>query len=173
MHIKTKAMDNYFSLSIQTVALQTLETVYIILTTKNLDTLKGRHGLLLERIATLRNAESNRLFLGDVNAAIETYKSMYYDRPLKDVQLAAILKPNGFDVQGLYCEALINCIKRFVEGQQIEISKLKSEQAKIKRRAKVIGIIQLTKAELQSECATTASYLISLNSIAEIQATLS
>ena len=165
-------MDNYFSMSIQGVGLQVLETVYIIATTKNFDTLKSRYELLVERIATLRNAESNRLYSVDVNTSIETYKSMYYDRPLQDIQLSTLLKPNGFDVQSFYCEALVNCIKRFVEEQTNEISGLKSENAKTKRRAKVIDKIHLSKDELQSKCASVSSCLTALNSLEAIQATL-
>jgi hypothetical protein len=165
-------MDNYFSMSIQGMGLQVLETVHIISTTKNLDTIKSRYELLLERIATLRTAESNRLYSTDINTSIETYKSMYHDRPLQDIELSAILKPNNFDVQSFYCEALVNCIKRFVEEQTNEISGLKSENAKIKRRAKVIDKIKLSKDELQSKCASTSSYLTSLNSLETIQATL-
>ncbi|MBS1921014.1 MAG: hypothetical protein JST17_12250 [Bacteroidetes bacterium] len=165
-------MDNYFSMSIQGVGLQVLETVYIIATTKNFDTLKSRYELLLERIATLRDAESNRLYSGDINTSIETYKSMYYDRPLQDIQLSAISKPNNFDVQGFYCEALINCIKRFVEEQKNQIGELKSENAKAKRRTKVIDKIELSKSELQNKCASTPSYLTALNSLETIQTTL-
>lgn len=65
-------MDNYFSMSIQGMGLQVLETVHIISTTKNLDTIKSRYELLLERIATLRTAESNRLYSTDINTSIET-----------------------------------------------------------------------------------------------------
>ncbi len=165
-------MDNYFSMSIQGVGLQVLETVHIIATTKNFDTLKGRYELLLERIGTLKSAESNRLYTTDINTSIETYKSMYYDRPLQDIELSAVLKPNNFDTQSFYCEALTNCIKRLVEEQANEITGLKSENAKVKRRAKVIDKIQLSKDELQSKCASTESYSTALNSLETIQATL-
>jgi len=165
-------MDNYFSISIQGVGRQVLETAHIIATTKKFDTIKGRYELLLERIDTLRNAESNQLYSADINTSIETYKSMYYDRPLQDIELSAISKPNNFDVQSFYCEALVSCIKRFVEEQMNEISGLKSENAKTKRREKVIDKIKLSKDELQSKCASTSSYLTALNSLETIQATL-
>lgn len=165
-------MDNYFSMSIQGVGLQVLETVHIIATTKNFDTIKGRYELLLERIDTLRNAESNRLYSGDINTSIETYKSMYYDKPLQDMELSAILKPNNFDVQSFYCEALVNCIKRVVGEQTNEISELKSENAKAKRRAKVIEKVNLAKAELQNKCSSIPSYLSALNSFETIQSAL-
>jgi len=159
-------------MSIQGVGLQVLETVHIIATTKNFDTIKGRYELLLERIDTLKNAESNRLYSTDINTSIETYKSMYYDRPLQDIELSAILKPNNFDVQNFYSEALVNCIKRFVEEQTNEISGLKSENAKTKRRVKVIDKIKLSKDELQNKCASASSYSNALNSLETIQATL-
>jgi hypothetical protein len=165
-------MDNYFSMSIQGVGLQVLETVHIIATTKNFDTIKGRYELLLERIDTLRKAKSNQLYSADINTSIETYKSLYYNRPLQDFELSAILKPNDFDAQNFYCEALVSCIKRFVDEQISEIAGLKSESAKIKRRAKVIDKIKLSKDELQYKCASASSYLTSLSSFEEIQTTL-
>jgi hypothetical protein len=165
-------MENYFSMSIQGVGLQVLETVHIIAATKNFDTIKSRYELLLERIDTLKVAETNRLYSADINTSIETYKSMYYDRPLQDVELSAILKPNDFDIQGFYCEALVNCSKRFVEEQTNEISKLKSENAKTKRRAKIIEKINLAKAELQNNCSSKPFYLSALNFLETIQSTL-
>lgn len=165
-------MDNYFSMSIQGVGLQVLETVHIIATTKNFDTIKGRYELLLERIDTLRKAESNRLYSADINTSIETYKSMYYDRPLQDFELSAILKPNDFDPQNFYCNALVSCIKRFVEEQTNEISGLKSENAKIKRKAKTIEKVNIAKSELQNKCSSTSTYLAALNSFETLQSNL-
>lgn len=165
-------MDNYFSMSIQGLILQVLETVHIIATTKNFDTIKGRYELLLERIDTLRKAESNRQYPADVNTSIGRYNSMYYDRPLHDFELAAIIKPNSFDAQNFYCEALVACMKRFAEEQSIKISSLKSENAKGKRISKTIEKIKLSKDELQSKCSTTSSYLSALNSLEAIQITL-
>ena|SRR5690242_8983379 len=165
-------MDNYFSMSIQGVGLQVLETVHIIATTKNFDTIKSRYELLLERIDTLRKAEGNQLYSSDINTSIDTYKSMYYDRPLKDFELSAILKPNNFDPQNFYCEALVSCIKRFAEEQTNEISGLKSENAKIKRKAKVIEKVNVAKIELQNKCSSTPSYLSALNSLETIQSNL-
>ena len=164
-------MDNYFSMSIQGVGLQVLETVHIIATTKNFDTIKSRYELLLERIDTLRKAESNRLYSADINTSIETYKSMYHDRPLQDFELSAILKPNNFDPQNFYCEALVSCLKRFAEEQSIEIHGLKSENAKIKRRTKAIEKVNIAKSELQNKCSSTPSYLSALNSLETLQST--
>jgi hypothetical protein len=161
---KPKLMDNYFSMSIWGVGLQVLETVHIIATTNNFDTTKERYELLPERIDTLRKAESNWLYSADINTSIETYKSMYYNRPLQDFELSAILKPDDFDAKNFYCEALVSCIKRFVEQQISEINELKSENAKIKRRVKVIDKIKLSKDELQNKCASTSSYKCHTNS---------
>jgi hypothetical protein len=172
VQLKAKLMDNYFSMSVQSVGLQVLETVYIIETTKNYDTIKGRYKLLVERIQTLRNAETNRLYSEDINNSIKSYKSMYFDRPFLDIQLSAILKPNIFNVQIFYCAALVNCIKRFVEEQTNEIDGLKNENAKIKRRLKVMDKIKLAKEELKNECESTSFYLSSLNTLEAIQSSL-
>lgn len=165
-------MDTYFSMSVQGLGLQVLETVHIIATTKNFDTIKGRYELLLERIDTLRKAESNRQYSADINTSIETYKSMYYDRPLQDFEISAVLKPNDFDNQKFYCDGLVSCIRKFVEEQTNEISLLKSENAKSKRRIKVIEKIKLSKEELQSKCSSTSNYLPALNTIEKIETTL-
>ncbi len=158
-------MDNYFSMSIQGVGLQVLETVHIIATTKNFDTLKGRYELLVERLDTLRKAESNQQYSADIYTSIETYKSMYYDRPLQEFEISSVLKPNIFNAQNFYCDALANCINRFTREQINEIGNLKSENAKIKRRSKVIEKINLAKNELQNKCSSTPSYLSALNSL--------
>ncbi len=165
-------MDNYFSMTTQGAGVQILETVHIISTTKNFDTIKSRYEFLLERIDTLRKAESNRQYVVDVNASIERYKSMYYDKPLQSFEVAAVTKPNDFDVQNFYCNALVNCTKRFAEEQTNEIGSLKSENAKAKRRAKTIEKINLLKDELQNKCSSTSSYPTALNSLETIQTTL-
>lgn len=170
--IKSKLMDDYFSMSIQGVGIQILETVHIISTTKNFDTIRSRYEFLQERIDTLRKAESNRQYSVDIKAAIEQYKSMYINSSISDVEFSAISKPNNFDVQNFYCEALVACMKRFAKEQSIEISSLKSENAKVKRRAKTIEKIKLSKDELQSKCSSTSSYLTALNSLEAIQTTL-
>lgn len=165
-------MDNYFSMSIQGSGLQLLETLHIIANTKNFDTIKGRYEFLLERIDTLKKAESNRQYLADINTSIETYKSMYFDRPLHDFEISSILKPNNFDAQAFYCEALVSCIKKFIEAQTNEMALLKSENAKSKRKAKILEKIKLSKEELQNKCSSTSNYLTALNTIEKIETTL-
>lgn len=162
-------MDNYFSMTIQGTGLQVLETVHIISTTKNFDTIKGRFELLIERLDTLRKAESNRQYSTDINTSVLTYKSMYNDRPLQDFELSAILKPNNFNADTFYCEALVSCMKKFVEEQLNEITGLKSENAKIKRRVKIIEKINLSKVELQNKCSLTSSYLTALNTLEQLE----
>ena len=162
-------MDTYFSMSVQGLGLQVLETVHIIATTKNFDTIKSRYELLLERIDTLRKVESNPQYSADINTSIETYKSLYYDRPLQDFELASVLKPNDFDTQKFYCDGLVSCIKKYVEEQANEISSLKSENAKSKRRIKVIEKIKLAKDELQNKCSSTSSYLTAADSIGQLE----
>lgn len=117
-------MDNYFSLTIQGAGLQVLETVYIVRTTKNIETLKGRFQLLLERMAVLKKAAANRQYQADISLTVQKYKSIYFDRPLENQQLSAISKPNEFDMAGLYCEALLVCSSSEIYGSilsQLEI----------------------------------------------------
>ena len=151
-------MDSFFSIEMQSAGTQVLESAYILATSKNIETIKGRYAFLLERIASLRQGQSNSQYSSCVQSTIENYKRMYYDRPLQDYQLAALSNPNSFDTANFYCASLANAMKRFCDEQAVEISEMKKETAKTKRAVKVSETIKIAKAELQAKCGTANSY---------------
>ena len=159
-------------MSVQGLGIQVLETVHIIATTKNIDTIKGRYELLVERIEFLRRAAKDRQYSTDVNASIERYKSMYHDRLLHDFELTAISKPNDFDTESFYCDALVACMKRFAMEQENEINSLKSENAKAKRRSKVVEKMISAKDELQYRCSSSLHYSSAVSSLQQMQTNL-
>jgi len=165
-------MDNYFSMSIQGAGIQVLETVHIIATTKNFDTLKGRYEFLVERLDTLCEAEHHQQYSADITFSIERYKSMYFDRQLQEFESARVLNPNNFNTVNFYCDAIVRCINRFIDDQIEEIRNLKSQNAKIKRRAKVIDKVNLAKNELQDKCSSASAFLSALKALGTIQSTL-
>ena len=63
-------------------------------------------------------------------------------------------------------------LKSSVEEQTNEISSLKSENAKSKRRIKVIEKIKLAKDDLQNKCSSTSSYLTATDSIGQLETTI-
>jgi hypothetical protein len=158
-------MDTYFSMATQSVGLQVLETVHIIATTKNFETLKGRYELLLERIKTLREGENNPQYLGDMNFSVNAYKRLYNGRPIESFELASVLKPCDFNAQNFYCDSIVGCINKYAEEKINEITLLKSENAKAKRKTKIIEKVYLAKEELQNRCSSASSYSTALNEI--------
>ena len=161
-------MDNFFEMQIQSASTQVLETVYIISTSKNIDTIKSRYEFLLQRISDLRQNQSNPTYSEFVRLAIEYYKVMYKIETLNEYQFAILSDPNGFDLNNFYCTSLGNAMKRFCSEQTDEISAMKRETAKAKRSLKVLELIKSTKDELQTKCSSASSYstvLIELESL--------
>ena len=138
---KGKMMDDFFAMDIRRAGIQVMETVYIIGTSKNIETIKSRHDFLLTIIDTLKQGQNNSQYSVYIQAAIDYYKSLYYDRPPQDYQLAILSNPNDFDLNDFYRKALVNAMKRFCGEQENEINALKKENAKVKRKAKIIEAV--------------------------------
>ena len=164
-------MDNFFTIEMQSAGMQVLESSYIIATSKNIETIKSRHEFLLERIARLKQGQSNSQYSACVQLTTEHYKTMYYDRPLQDYQLTILSNPNGFDLNNFYCNSLVNAMKRFCGEQTAEINAMKKETAKAKRAAKVLETIKTTKKELQIKCSTASSYSTALAELENLENT--
>lgn len=162
-------MDNFFVIEMQSAGMQVLESSYIIATSKNIETIKSRHEFLLERIASLKQGQSNPQYSAGVQLATEHYKTMYYDRPLQDYQLTILSNPNGFDLNNFYCNSLVNAMKRFCGEQTTEINAMKKETAKSKRAAKAFETIKTTKYELQIKCSTASSYSTALTELENLE----
>jgi hypothetical protein len=164
-------MDNFFAMDIRRAGIQVMETVYIIGTSKNIETIKSRHDFLLTIIDTLKQGQNNPQYSVYIQAAIDYYKSSYYDRPPKDYQLTILSNPSDFDLNDFYCKALLNAMKRFCGEQENEINALKRENAKAKRKAKVIETIKSTQAELQAKCGRASFYDQSISELENLKTT--
>ena len=164
-------MDNFFTMEMQSAGIQVLESSYIIATSKNIETIKSRHEFLLQRIASLKHGQNNPQYSTCVQMTTEHYKTIYYDRPLQDYQLAILSNPNGFDLNNFYCNSLVNAIKRFCGGQTEEINTMKKEIAKTKRAAKVLETIKTTQNELLTKCSTASSYSTALAELEKLENT--
>ena len=163
-------MDNFFTIDIESAGKQVLETVHIIGTSKNIETIKSRYEFLLHRIATLKQGQSNPLYLACIQRSINTYKIMYYDKALQDYQLAILSKPNDFNLTEFYCNALVNATRKFLAEETEEINTMKRESAKAKRKTKVIEVIKSAKEELQNKCSSALSYSKALTEFEKLDA---
>lgn len=164
-------MDDFFAMDTRRAGIQVMETVYIIGTSRNIETIKSRHNFLLTIIDTLKQRQNNPQYSVYIQAAIDYYKSVYYDRSPQDYQLAILSNPNDFDLNDFYCKALVNAMKRFCGEQENEINALKKENAKAKRKAKVIEAIKSTQAELQAKCCRVSFYDQSISELEKLETT--
>jgi hypothetical protein len=163
-------MDTFFAMDIQRAAIQAAESLYIIATSKNLETIKGRYSFLLtipagadkSVLGTLKRGQSNPQYSADIQTAIDQYKAIHPNAVLQDYQFAVLSDPNTFDVNEFYCSSLVNAIKRFCEKESEEIDALKKIAAKAKRISKVVDTIKSTQNELETKCSSASSYPIAL-----------
>ncbi len=151
-------MDSFFATDVKRAAIQTMETLYILETSKNIDTIKGRHSFLLKVIQTLRSASSNSDYATIVQGALDQFKAIYPTSVPQSYQLAAISDPHTFDVNEFYCISLGNAIKRYCEQQSEEIKGLKRDTAKAKRLSKVLDTVKSTQSELETKCSSASSF---------------
>ena len=70
-------------MDVQRAAIQVMETVYIIATSKNIDTIRGRHDFLLTIIPTLKSAKNNPQYSRLIQMALDQFKKSTHQRPAR------------------------------------------------------------------------------------------
>lgn len=143
---------NYVHIQIQRQGIQLLESVNIMNSTKNLDTLKSRYEFLTKFYDDFVKASHNSRYISDIQKAIDEYKTMYYDKILKDFEIALLLKPDNETIVKYYLECLRNCFVQFYKEQCSQIETLKRQDAKEKRLEKIIDIADETSSEMTTHC---------------------
>lgn len=165
-------MDTFFAMDTQRAIIQTMESLYILATSKNIETIKGRYDFLLTLIPTLRSAKNNSQYSVIIQSALGQFKTMYPTSVPQEYQLSVLSNPETFDINEFYCNSLVNAAKRFVEKQFEEINALKKETAKTKRVEKVIDAIKLVQNEIQMKCSSSPSYQVSKVELEKLLSTL-
>lgn len=149
----------YLPQQVSSSVLQTLESIEIMDTTKNFDTLKGRHQFVEEKLSFLRLASYNKRYLMDIQIGLDQYKTLYYDKVPKHLQIAALLKPNEFKYAEFYCQCIINSFQRFYDEQNKEIAILKKPEAIKNRREKIMDTVR----EIQKDIPSSADSFSEVN----------
>jgi hypothetical protein len=142
----------------QRAVIQTLESLYILATSKNLETIKERYDFLLTLLPTLKSAKNDTQYSIVIQSAIVQFKTMYPTSVLQDYQLTVINNPDTFEISEFYCDSLVNATKRYCKKQFEEINTLKKETAKTKRIIKLADSIKSIQNELQLKCSASESY---------------
>lgn len=156
-------MDTFFAMDVQRAAIQTMESLYILATSKNVETIKSRYDFLLTVLPPLQSAKINSQYSNIIKMALDQFKTMYPNSVPQDYQLSALSNPESFNVNDFYCKSLVDTIKRFCEKQSEEIKSLKKEGAKTKRISKVIETIKSAQLELESKCSSSPYFSTSIN----------
>ena len=131
---------NYQPIQIQRQGIQLLESLNILHTTKNIDTLKSRYDFIQKMYYDFIKASHKKRYISDIQVAVDEYKTMYYDKIINDFELKLLVKPENENLTDYYSECLYNCFNQFVKEQEYQISNLKREDARKRRKGKIVSI---------------------------------
>ncbi|WP_417612238.1 hypothetical protein [Owenweeksia hongkongensis] len=159
---------NYVPMQIQRQGIQLLESIHILNTTKSFDTLIGRYEFISNMYDDFVKASHNKRYISDIQVAIDQYKSMYYDRILKDYELQLLVQPNHENLTDYYSNCLFNCFNGFYKEQMEQIENLKRDDAKRRRKEKVIEIADNTISEFDKNGSDNDRFKPLLSSLREI-----
>ncbi len=158
---------NYQPFQIQRQGIQLLESLNILHTTKNIDTLKGRYDFIEKMYDDFIKASYNKRYVSDIQVAIDEYKTMYYDKIISDFELNLLIQPENENLKDYYSECLYNCFNLFLSEQEYQISNLKKEDAKKRRKGKIVSIANEIVAEFDKKGSDKEKYKEYIKAIQE------
>lgn len=120
--------------------LQFLESTDIISNTASLDTLTGRIEFINLIYPDIINLSNESRYKQDVQAAVDEFKSTYYDKILSEHQIGLLINTDESNLKIYFSDCIYNCYRRYVERQKIEIQKLVRQSAIEKRKDDLIKI---------------------------------
>jgi len=149
---------NYQLFQIQRQGIQLLESLNILHTTKNIDTLKSRYEFIQKMYDDFIEASYKKRYISDIQVAVDEYKTMYYDKIINDFELKLLVKPENENLTDYYSECLYNCFNQFVEEQEYQIANLKREDAKKRRKGKIVSVANEIIAEFDKNGSDKEKY---------------
>jgi len=149
---------NYQPFQIQRQGIQLLESLNILHTTKNIDTLKSRYEFIQKMYDDFIKASYKKRYISDIQVAVDEYKTMYYDKIINDFELKLLVKPENENLTDYYSECLYNCFNQFVEEQECQIANLKREDAKKRRKGKIVSVANEIIAEFDKNGSDKEKY---------------
>lgn len=132
-------------------ALQFLESIELIKTSKNCDIIIGRYAFIQTVYDQIIEAKDSRRFIVDITTAVDSYKSAYYDKELSSTEVGLLIKPNRIELANYYGYKLAFCFINYVTSQAAEINKLKLKSAKMKRFDKILAVASMVLEELNNQ----------------------
>ncbi|UOH78747.1 hypothetical protein MT996_04560 [Ornithobacterium rhinotracheale] len=120
------------------LGVQLLESLNVIDETKNIDTLFGRIEFINKFYFKFIASKNEPQYLRYIQNAIDQYKSLYYNKIIKNYELSLVVKPSQMNLEIFFGDAIYRCYLRFVEKQKEDISRLKTQKAIEKRIDNII-----------------------------------
>ena len=161
-------MENINSITIRSLSIQFLETLFILDNSKNIETIHSRIEFLESVTDRLRNLINDPDYQYLIQLAIDDYSVRYFNRIPSETDLSRLSNPESFDLEEYSITALIKGLKRFLEEQLEEIEFLKNSSSKDRRISKVIHNILLAKNFLQMKFSESKSYPMGIEEIEKI-----
>ncbi|HHT9079208.1 TPA: hypothetical protein ACT5CJ_001988 [Flavobacterium psychrophilum] len=162
----------YTSQMLQGKIYQTLETIDIMESTKNLDTLISRFDFLITIYDDLKIGSVHLNYKRDFQNSLDKYKQMYYDKTPTQNQLNAIVNPLKFDLITFYYISVYQCFVRCYEFQNQVIETLKTEKGKQGRFIKLLENLYLAKNIVEPEIEINQNAKLIYDKLLEVELVL-
>ena len=150
---------DYQYMTIRNQSLQFLESIHLLGTTKNFDTLIGRYEFINTFYDDLLLAKHNSRYEMDIQHGLDSFKSTYYDTILNDYEIELLYDPGHNKLKKHYLNCIALCFSKFCQEQDAAIDNLKRQSAKENRLKKIEEIAndalqEVDKINLRDELTT-------------------
>lgn len=148
---KSHRLSNYQDYIVHSLIIKSLESIYILENSKNIDTIVGRYGFLKDNINELIDLSKDSRYNIDMQIGLDYYKKSYYDKIPTQAQLLAISNPEKANIELFYKMALTRSIVEYYHDHSKAIKGLQRQNAIDKRKASIIQMCHYVKKHLD-EC---------------------
>lgn len=134
-----KALNPFDVIQVNTRSVQLLESLYIVETTKNIETLRSRIDFLLTTYSSLVVlAVFKHKYVAEAEKAMNTYQLRYPDRNITKSQAALLLAPNLDELKNHISGCIVLSYAAFVKSELLQLEKLTRQSAIEKRKESII-----------------------------------
>ncbi len=125
-------------LNIKTLIYQAIESMSIMDSSPNLDTVTGRYEFIFNNtFKELVIVQHWKEYISLVQLALDEYRETYYNSIINQEWIGFLTNPTRANLDKFYGKCIIQTFERIRMKQISEIAKLQREEAKIKRRNKI------------------------------------
>lgn len=139
--INEPKVDPFEIMQIGARGVQLLESIYIISTTRNVDTLSGRIAYILEFYPSfVALSMFPNQYMKEAQKARSKYEKLYPNRPEKNNQLFLLLTPDVDNMGEYIASCIVISYSEFIKSEMEHVEKLKRNSAINKRIENIIKV---------------------------------